>query len=1086
LRFDILQNRDKPADEIWQAGLVQIMKLKWCIGFLVLATALAGAQTNNLTVLLQQGLLEEQANRNLDAAITDYQALAQRFDQDRQLAATAVFRLGECYRAQGRTNEAGAQYQRILRDFSDQPTLVTLSREDLVGMGYSPAAEEQSASGAGAAGPRPVSLEASVLAGQILGIERLKSDLEEQARAALAIFPDENLKQMLLHLPRLQAQVARLEANPQMSYTELTQTNGYAVELGSDRTDILGGLLESQSTNLLADARGELSKQNEQIEKRVAFIVGLQKARLKALQLAGGGEPAPEAAESSDVRLWNKVKDLPRNELERVLPTLVPDGMLESLLKQRSESQARLAELQTDYATSNIVYVREKTLLDVINQQTDEKITGMMQALKLRADLAANNPAAGTADAAASAAPADSDEDREIQRIQQMIQNSPDLINAPGDGGTPLGKAAHNGWQKVAAYLLDHGANVNVADPRAGGAPLVLAVAAGNKAMVKFLIERGADLNFKGQNGDTPLHLAAQKGFPAVTEVLLASHADVNVQNSSGATPLFAAVQGSQLKIVQMILAAGATVNLKDGHGWTVLNYAIGASPEIFQALLAAGTDPNTEDLDGRTPLSYAVERDSSVVKLLLAAKADPNGGKLDAPLLGAIEKQDTNSAELLLQAGANPNAMGKISGILPFDGAFIGYGTSAASVAPLYFAIAKGQLPMVKLLLKYKADPNGSQIEGRPFLFSALSDTNILEAMLDAGANIELRAQPTKVGGSWSDWTPLAAAAAKQQNVGAVKILLKHGADPNARDATGNSALHYAAWVVADEEVFTSLLDHKANPNVRNNDGKTPLDMLKNAFQDGQSWVGRFGSAAAATAYAEKLIALLHQHGALDHLPEWNHITVSRPGANYSEPVFYDESNHWNHFTLLEAIYKAGHFGTTLATLPFPDLSHLVISRPAVDGTVAKRISVNLLDATNNIDFARDVPLEFGDVIEISEREHNLAETPEYLTVPQRDALHDHFRKQAGEATLRVAGGQTVQLPLGPFHSSIGPTLERADARAALTSNSDMSRVKVTRHEPKTNRTKEWILDCSHQNNQRTPDLVLRAGDVLEVPEKP
>src|SRR5450759_1514826 len=119
------------------------MKTKLCVLIFLLAAALVRAQTNNLTVLLQQGLFEEQANRNLDAAIEDYAALAKQFDKDRQLAATAVFRLGECYRAQGKTNEAAAQYQRILRDFPDQKTLVTLSQQNVAGMGL---AAEPSAS----------------------------------------------------------------------------------------------------------------------------------------------------------------------------------------------------------------------------------------------------------------------------------------------------------------------------------------------------------------------------------------------------------------------------------------------------------------------------------------------------------------------------------------------------------------------------------------------------------------------------------------------------------------------------------------------------------------------------------------------------------------------------------------------------------------------------------------------------------------------------------------------------------------------------------------------------------------------------
>jgi hypothetical protein len=45
------------------------------------------------------------------------------------------------------------------------------------------------------------------------------------------------------------------------------------------------------------------------------------------------------------------------------------------------------------------------------------------------------------------------------------------------------------------------------------------------------------------------------------------------------------------------------------------------------------------------------------------------------------------------------------------------------------------------------------------------------------------------------------------------------------------------------------------------------------------------------------------------------------------------------------------------------------------------------------------------------------------------------------------------------------------------------LARVKVTRRDSKTGKTNEWILDCSHND---TPDLWLRDGDVIEVPEKP
>ncbi|MCW5552727.1 MAG: hypothetical protein KIS67_11290 [Verrucomicrobiae bacterium] len=93
------------------------------------------AATNDLTSALQKGLFEEEANHNLDAAAQAYQAVSAQFDKDRKLAATAIFRLGEVYRTQGKTNDAVAQYERIVREFSDQETLATLSRQNLAGIG---------------------------------------------------------------------------------------------------------------------------------------------------------------------------------------------------------------------------------------------------------------------------------------------------------------------------------------------------------------------------------------------------------------------------------------------------------------------------------------------------------------------------------------------------------------------------------------------------------------------------------------------------------------------------------------------------------------------------------------------------------------------------------------------------------------------------------------------------------------------------------------------------------------------------------------------------------------------------------------
>jgi len=115
------------------------MKIKtWMLAAMLAIATVAHGATNDLTGLLQKGLFEEEANRDLTAAIANYQSLASAFDKDRQLAATAIFRLGECYRKLGRTNEAVVQYERIVKEFADQQTLVTLSRQNLSGLGSRP------------------------------------------------------------------------------------------------------------------------------------------------------------------------------------------------------------------------------------------------------------------------------------------------------------------------------------------------------------------------------------------------------------------------------------------------------------------------------------------------------------------------------------------------------------------------------------------------------------------------------------------------------------------------------------------------------------------------------------------------------------------------------------------------------------------------------------------------------------------------------------------------------------------------------------------------------------------------------------
>ncbi|HWQ91554.1 MAG TPA: ankyrin repeat domain-containing protein, partial [Clostridia bacterium] len=121
------------------------------LGLLLTGLAAAGA-TNDITGALQRGLFEEEANHNLAAAIQAYESVIERFDKDRKLAATAVFRLGECYRKQGRTNDALVQYRRVVSEFADQSAVVNLSRQHLAASGVTAEVAE-------GGGPSPEQLE---------------------------------------------------------------------------------------------------------------------------------------------------------------------------------------------------------------------------------------------------------------------------------------------------------------------------------------------------------------------------------------------------------------------------------------------------------------------------------------------------------------------------------------------------------------------------------------------------------------------------------------------------------------------------------------------------------------------------------------------------------------------------------------------------------------------------------------------------------------------------------------------------------------------------------------------------------------
>jgi tetratricopeptide (TPR) repeat protein len=106
------------------------MKTTLALVILMLSTGLPAAQ-DKMAEQLRKGIVEEEANQNLDKAIQTYQSILMQFDQSRPIAASALFHLAECYRKQGRKDQATAAYKRVVQEFPDQNKLAAASRNHL-------------------------------------------------------------------------------------------------------------------------------------------------------------------------------------------------------------------------------------------------------------------------------------------------------------------------------------------------------------------------------------------------------------------------------------------------------------------------------------------------------------------------------------------------------------------------------------------------------------------------------------------------------------------------------------------------------------------------------------------------------------------------------------------------------------------------------------------------------------------------------------------------------------------------------------------------------------------------------------------
>jgi len=177
--------------------------------------------------------------------------------------------------------------------------------------------------------------------------------------------------------------------------------------------------------------------------------------------------------------------------------------------------------------------------------------------------------------------------------------------------------------------------------------------------------------------------------------------------------------------------------------------------------------------------------------------------GKLEElveELSTAAQSGNLTLCHTLLQNGVNPNHL-DLTGFLP-----------------LHYACARGHADVARLLLEYGSDCTAYLTGYSPIELSARSGSlQVIEHLLHFGADIEETGAGKR--------PPLVSAVASMQ-LECVKVLLDRGADINARDVRGNTALHEAAKLKEPVDMIFMLLRRGAETQIRNFDEKTPMEV--------------------------------------------------------------------------------------------------------------------------------------------------------------------------------------------------------------------------------------------------------------------
>jgi ankyrin repeat protein len=302
------------------------------------------------------------------------------------------------------------------------------------------------------------------------------------------------------------------------------------------------------------------------------------------------------------------------------------------------------------------------------------------------------------------------------------------------------------------------------------------------------------------------------------------------VGSKGGLTPLLFAAREGNIETVKVLLDAGAPIGqaTEGDHTSPMLMAAINGHFDIAMLLLEKGASPNQMSDAGATPL-YAT------INVQYAAKSL-------YPQPTAQKQQKTTYLELmeaLLKLGADPNArLSKHLWYMSYNFDLLGVNTAGAS--PFWRAAYGTDVPAMRLLLKYGADPSVATRKpvGRQRGDDApaeddgeVKDPSGLPPIPAGGPGVYPIHAASGVGYG-EGYAANSHMHAPDGWIPSVKFLLEElGVDVNLRDHNGFSPLHHAA-ARGDNEMIMYLMSRGADINAVSRRGQTVADMANGPVQ--------------------------------------------------------------------------------------------------------------------------------------------------------------------------------------------------------------------------------------------------------------